>query len=142
MSSSVKQILAGKPGGLVSIDPEATLESAMRMMVEHNVGVLPVSDGKRLVGILSERDFLRRVLYRGVSLQATVRDVMTERIFTVQSSDSIERCMEMMTEQRVRHLPVVDAGRLVGVLSIRDVVRVTVEDQQSTIEQLESYIRA
>lgn len=142
MSSSVKQILAGKPSGLVSIDPDATLESAMRMMVERNIGVLPVSDGDRLVGILSERDFLRRVLYRGVSLEATVREVMTERIFTVQSSDSIEHCMELMTELRVRHLPVVDGGRLVGVLSIGDVVRVTVEDQQSMIEQLESYIRA
>lgn len=142
MSSSVKQILAGKPSGLVSIDPDATLESAMRMMVERNIGVLPVSDGDRLVGILSERDFLRRVLYRGVSLEATVREVMTERIFTVQSSDSIEHCMELMTELRVRHLPVVDGGRLVGVLSIGDVVRVTVEDQQSMIEHLESYIRA
>lgn len=142
MSSSVKQILAGKPSGLVSIDPDATLESAMRMMVERNIGVLPVSDGDRLVGILSERDFLRRVLYRGVSLEATVRQVMTERIFTVQSSDSIEHCMELMTELRVRHLPVVDGGRLVGVLSIGDVVRVTVEDQQSMIEHLESYIRA
>lgn len=142
MSSSVKQILAGKPSGLVSIDPDATLESAMRMMVERNIGVLPVSDGDRLVGILSERDFLRRVLYRGVSLEATVREVMTERIFTVQSSDSIEHCMELMTELRIRHLPVVDGGRLVGVLSIGDVVRVTVEDQQSMIEQLESYIRA
>jgi len=142
MSSSVKQILAGKPSGLVSIDPDATLESAMRMMVERNIGVLPVSEAGRLVGILSERDFLRRVLYRGVSLQSTVREVMTEKIFTVQSSDRIEHCMELMTELRVRHLPVVDGGRLVGVLSIGDVVRVTVEDQQNMIEQLESYIRA
>jgi CBS domain-containing protein len=142
MSSSVKQILAGKPSGLVSIDPDATLESAMRMMVERNIGVLPVSEAGQLVGILSERDFLRRVLYRGVSLQSTVREVMTEKIFTVQSSDRIEHCMELMTELRVRHLPVVDGGRLVGVLSIGDVVRVTVEDQQNMIEQLESYIRA
>ena len=142
MSSSVKQILAGKPSGLVSIDPDATLESAMRMMVERNIGVLPVSEAGRLVGILSERDFLRRVLYRGVSLQSTVREVMTEKIFTVQSSDGIEHCMELMTELRVRHLPVVDGGRLVGVLSIGDAVRVTVEDQQNVIEQLESYIRA
>ncbi|MBU3694155.1 MAG: CBS domain-containing protein [Rhodocyclaceae bacterium] len=142
MSSTVKQILAGKPSGLVSIDPEATLESAMRMMVERNIGVLPVSDGEKLVGIISERDFLRRVLYRGVSLQATVREIMTEKIVTVTSGDTIEHCMETMTELRVRHLPVVDGGKLTGVLSIGDAVRVTVEDQQSMIEQLESYIRA
>jgi CBS domain-containing protein len=142
MSSTVKQILAGKPSGLVSIDPDATLESAMRMMVERNIGVLPVSDGEKLVGIISERDFLRRVLYRGVSLQATVREVMTEKIVTVTSGDTIEHCMEMMTELRVRHLPVVDGGKLSGVLSIGDAVRVTVEDQKSMIEQLESYIRA
>ena len=142
MSSTVKQILAGKPSGLVSIDPDATLESAMRMMVERNIGVLPVSDGEKLVGIISERDFLRRVLYRGVSLQATVREIMTEKIVTVTSGDTIENCMEMMTELRVRHLPVVDGGKLSGVLSIGDAVRVTVEDQKSMIEQLESYIRA
>jgi CBS domain-containing protein len=142
MSSTVKQILAGKPSGLVSIDPDATLESAMRMMVERNIGVLPVSDGEKLVGIISERDFLRRVLYRGVSLQATVREIMTEKIVTVTSGDTIEHCMEMMTELRVRHLPVVDGGKLSGVLSIGDAVRVTVEDQKSMIEQLESYIRA
>jgi len=101
-----------------------------------------VSDGEKLVGIISERDFLRRVLYRGVSLQATVREVMTEKIVTVTSGDTIEHCMEMMTELRVRHLPVVDGGTLSGVLSIGDAVRVTVEDQKSMIEQLESYIRA
>ncbi len=142
MSSSVKQILAGKPSGLVSIAPDDTLDSALRMMVERNIGVLPVCEGEALVGILSERDFLRRVLYKGVSLQSEVRTVMTEKISTVNSSESIQRCMELMTELRVRHLPVVDGGRLIGILSIGDVVRVTVDDQKTMIEQLESYIRA
>ena len=142
MSSSVKQILAGKPSGLVSIAPDDTLDSALRMMVERNIGVLPVCEGEALVGILSERDFLRRVLYKGVSLQSEVRTVMTEKISTVNSSESIQRCMELMTELRVRHLPVVDAGKLIGILSIGDVVRVTVDDQKAMIEQLESYIRA
>ncbi len=142
MSSSVKQILAGKPSGLVSIAPDDTLDSALRMMVERNIGVLPVCEGDVLVGILSERDFLRRVLYKGVSLQSEVREVMTEKISTVTSAESIQRCMELMTELRVRHLPVVDAGKLIGILSIGDVVRVTVDDQKAMIEQLESYIRA
>lgn len=142
MSSSVKQILAGKPSGLVSIAPDDTLDSALRMMVERNIGVLPVCEGDALVGILSERDFLRRVLYKGVSLESEVREVMTEKISTVNSSESIQRCMELMTELRVRHLPVVDAGKLIGILSIGDVVRVTVDDQKAMIEQLESYIRA
>lgn len=142
MSSSVKQILAGKPSGLVSIAPDDTLDSALRMMVERNIGVLPVCSGEALVGIISERDFLRRVLYKGVSLQSEVREVMTEKISTVNSSESIQHCMELMTELRVRHLPVVDAGKLIGILSIGDVVRVTVDDQKAMIEQLESYIRA
>jgi len=142
MSSSVKQILAGKPSGLVSIAPDDTLDSALRMMVERNIGVLPVCEGDALVGILSERDFLRRVLYKGVSLESEVREVMTEKISTVTSAESIQRCMELMTELRVRHLPVVDAGKLIGILSIGDVVRVTVDDQKAMIEQLESYIRA
>jgi len=142
MSSTVKQILAGKPAGLVSVSPDDTLHLAMRTMVERNIGVLPVCEGDRLVGILSERDFLRRVLYKGVSLDQEVRSIMTEKITTVASGDSIERCMELMTELRVRHLPVVDGGRLTGVLSIGDVVRVSLDEQRATIEQLESYIRA
>lgn len=142
MSSSVKQILAGKPGGLVSVAPDETLEVAMRTMVERNIGVLPVCEGGQLVGILSERDFLRRVLYRGVPLNTPVSEVMTRKVSTVAPCESIESCMALMTDLRVRHLPVVDAGRLVGVLSIGDVVRVTVDDQKTVIEQLESYIRA
>jgi CBS domain-containing protein len=142
MSNSVKQILAGKPAGLISVAPDDTLQLAMRIMVERNIGVLPVCEGDRLVGILSERDFLRRVLFKGVSLDQAVRSVMTEKIVTVHSGDSIERCMELMTQLRVRHLPVVDGDRLTGVLSIGDVVRVSLDEQRAMIEQLESYIRA
>jgi CBS domain-containing protein len=142
MSNSVKQILAGKPAGLISVAPDDTLQLAMRVMVERNIGVLPVCEGDRLVGILSERDFLRRVLFKGVSLDQAVRSVMTEKIVTVHSGDSIERCMELMTQLRVRHLPVVDGDRLTGVLSIGDVVRVSLDEQRAMIEQLESYIRA
>jgi len=142
MSNSVKQILAGKPAGLVSVTPDDTLQLAMRTMVERNIGVLPVCEGDRLVGILSERDFLRRVLFKGVSLDQAVRSVMTEKITTVHSGESIERCMELMTQLRVRHLPVVDGDRLTGVLSIGDVVRVSLDEQRAMIEQLESYIRA
>lgn len=142
MSNTVKQILAGKPAGLVSVTPDDTLQLAMRTMVERNIGVLPVCEGDRLVGILSERDFLRRVLFKGVSLEQEVRSVMTDKITTVNSGESIERCMELMTELRVRHLPVVDGGRLTGVLSIGDVVRVSLDEQRAMIEQLESYIRA
>jgi len=142
MSSSVKQILAGKPSGLVSIAPDDTLDSALRMMVERNIGVLPVCEGDALVGILSERDFLRRVLYKGVSLESEVREVMTEKISTVTSAESIQRCMELMTELRVRHLPVVDGGKLTGVLSSGDVVRVSLDDQRAMIQALESYIHA
>jgi len=142
MSSSVKQILAGKPSGLVGIAPGDTLESALRIMVERNIGVLPVTEGEKLVGIISERDFLRRVLYKGIPLQTEVRAVMTEKISTVGSNESIQRCMELMTELRVRHLPVVDSGKLIGILSIGDVVRVSLDDQRAMIEHLESYIRA
>ena len=142
MSSSVRKILGSKPASLITIDPDATLESAMKLMVESRIGALPVVEGGQLIGIVTERDFVRRVVYKAIDLQTPVRAVMTSTLKTVQSSDSAQHCMETMAGMHIRHLPVVDGGRLTGVLSISDVMRATMEDQRTMIEQLESYIRA
>lgn len=143
MGASVKQILKGKSSGTLTIGPDQTAEAAMQVMVERSIGALPVVNGEKLIGIISERDFLRRVLAKGDSLDSVrVREIMTGEPRTVNSNDDIGHCMELMTGLRIRHLPVVDGGRLVGLLSIGDVVRATMEEQQATIEQLEMYIRS
>ncbi len=143
MSNNVKQILRGKSAEVLTIGPEGTAADAMAVMVERNIGALPVVESGRLLGIVSERDLLRRVMVKGAALGAVrVRDIMTSGVFTVEAGHDIGHCMELMTERRIRHLPVVEGDALVGLLSIGDVVRAMLQEQQATIEQLEMYIRS
>jgi CBS domain-containing protein len=139
--TTIRQILAGKPG-VYSIDPDATVLDALKRLEERNVGALLVMKGDRLVGIFSERDYARRMILHGRSSKETaVREVMTSQVFTISPDANAGECMVHMTDRHIRHLPVLDNGRVVGVISIGDVVRVVMDDLRFTIRQLESYIR-
>ncbi len=140
--TTIRQILAGKPD-VYSIDPEATVLDALKRLEEKNVGALIVMKGEKLVGIFSERDYARRMILHGRSSRETaVREVMTSQVFTIPPDATAGECMVHMTDRHIRHLPVLEGGRIVGVISIGDVVRVVIDDLRFTIRQLESYIRS
>lgn len=139
--TSIRQMLARKPD-VYSVDPEATVFDALRLMQQRNVGALLVMSGERLVGIFSERDYARRVALHGrASKDTPLSEVMTVEVFVISPDTSAGECMVHMTERHIRHLPVVEGGRVVGVISIGDVVRAVIEDLRFSIQQLESYIQ-
>jgi CBS domain-containing protein len=142
VSGKVSAILSHKKRSTVwSIGPNATVIEAIRLMDEKNVGALPVVDNGTLVGIVSERDYTRKVILKGRSSKETpVSEIMTKQLLTVNPSDSISECMRIMTEKRVRHLPVLEGANLVGILSIGDVVNWLISAQTATIDNLDRYI--
>jgi predicted transcriptional regulator len=141
MSGKVSSILAHKKSSTVwSIGPNAMVFDAIRLMDEKNVGALPVVDNKTLIGVVSERDYTRKVIVKGRSSKDTpVSDIMTKELLTVNPSHSIAECMRIMTEKRVRHLPVLEGTKLVGILSIGDVVNWLMSALKETIDNLERY---
>lgn len=140
---TVSQLLQGKGGGILSVAPEALVFDALKLMAEKNVGALLVMSGDTLLGILSERDYARKVILLGKSShEIAVRDIMSDKVVTVTPEQTVDGCMALMSGRRFRHLPVVDKGRVIGVLSIGDLVKAVIEDQQQTIQQLESYIHS
>ncbi|MBS0366051.1 MAG: CBS domain-containing protein [Proteobacteria bacterium] len=140
--TTVQQLLARKGSRVFSVTPEAAVLEAVRTMAEHHVGALLVMQDGQLAGIVSERDYARKVVLLGRSSRDTpVRDIMTTPVVTVAPADTVGVCMRLVTERRIRHLPVLEAGRVVGVISIGDLVKATIAEQQQQIEQLESYIR-
>ena len=140
--TTIRQILACKPD-IYAVDPDATVLDALRLLDEKNVGALLVMKGERLVGIFSERDYARRMVLHGRSSKETaVREVMTREVFTIPPDAQAGECMAHMTDRHIRHLPVLEGGKVVGVISIGDIVRVVMEDMRFTIRQLESYIRS
>ncbi len=140
--TSIRQILSRKPE-VFSVAPETTVFDALRLMEEKNVGALLVMKGERLVGIFSERDYARRMVLHGrASKDTPVREVMTPEVFVISPDVTSGECMVHMTERHVRHLPVVDGGRVVGVISIGDVVRAVIDDLRFAIHQLETYIQS
>jgi len=138
----VKHLLASKGTNIWSIDAAEPVLAAIRMMAEHHVGALPVLRDGRLAGIVSERDYARKVILLGrASSDTPVSQIMTAPAVTVGLEERVHRCMQLMTEKRFRHLPVVDAdGAMVGVISIGDLVSAVIEEQKETIEQLEKFI--
>ena len=142
MKSIVSAVLAHKKASTVwSIGPNAMVIDAIQLMGEKNVGALPVVDNSTLVGIVSERDYTRKVILKGRSSKETpVSDIMTAQLLTVTPSDSVTECMRIMTEKRVRHLPVLEGTNLVGILSIGDAVKWFISAQTATIDDLERYI--
>ena len=138
---TVRQLLEAKPPAIHAIRPEAPVLDAIRLMAEAHVGAVLVIDGPRLVGILSERDYARKVVLQGRSSSDTpVRDIMTANVLTTTSLDTSDRCMQMMTEHRIRHLPVVDGDDVVGIISIGDLVKAVIEDQRAELDSLQRYI--
>lgn len=138
---TVKQLLEAKSAEIVSIGPQAPVIDAIRLLAERGVGALLVMDGMRLVGILSERDYARKVVLQGRSSKDTaVGDIMTAQVQTVALGDSLDHCMQLVTDSRIRHLPVLEGEVVVGVLSIGDLVKAVIEAQRHDIDQLQRYI--
>jgi len=138
---SLRQLLESKGGEIWSVTSTSTVFDALRTMAEKNVGALLVIDEGRLVGILSERDYARKIALKGKSSKDTlVKEIMTEKVVYIRPDESIEECMALMTEKHFRHLPVIDNGALIGVISIGDVVRTVISEQKFIIAQLENYI--
>jgi CBS domain-containing protein len=137
----VKYLLAFKDKSIWSIEPEEPVLEAIQMMADKHIGALPVMRGEELIGIVSERDYARKVILMGRSSSDTpVWQIMSSPVTTVSPDDSVHRCMEIMTEKRIRHLPVVERGKMIGIISIGDLVKAVIEEQQQTIDQLERYI--
>lgn len=141
IDSPIELLLAGKGGDVWSISPGATVFEAIQLMAEKNVGALLVVENGKLVGILSERDYTRKVVLKGKSSRETpVRDIISANPVVVSPGDKVVDCMRLMTQKRVRHLPVLDGEKIVGVVSIGDLVNWTISTQSATIDQLQKYL--
>ena len=139
--ATVRELLAGKPAAGHAIAPDEPVLEAIQMMADRSIGAVLVMRGKELVGILSERDYARKVILRGRSSAETlVWEIMSAPVTTISCDDSVNTCMMLMTEKRIRHLPVVSDGEVVGVLSIGDLVKSVIEAQEQEIAQLQRYI--
>ena len=139
--ATVASLLREKGCDLWHTTPDQTVFEALRLMAEKNVGALLVLEGRRPVGIFSERDYARKLVLKGKFSQETqVREVMTEKLITVRPDETIEQCMTLMTDRHIRHLPVMDGDELLGIISIGDVVRSVISEQKFTISLLENYI--
>jgi CBS domain-containing protein len=137
----IQFLLATKSKSIWSIGPNEPVLHAIRLMSDKQIGALPVMDGEQLLGIVSERDYARKVILMGRSSAETpVSQIMTTPVLTISPDDTVHRCMELMTEKRIRHLPVVEKNKVVGMISIGDLVKAVIEEQQQTIVQLERYI--
>lgn len=141
IAGSVSVILAQKGSAVWSIAPSSTVFEAIHLMADKNVGALPVVENDRLIGIISERDYTRKVVLKGkLSKDTMVEEIMTKDPLTAHPGDSIAECMEVMTENRIRHLPVTEGDKIVGLVSLGDLVRRIISAQSATIHTLQSYI--
>ena len=138
---TVKQLLDDKGHDIWSIAPVETVFNAIKMMSEKKVGALAVMVGNALVGIISERDYARKVILEGKSSHHTlVREIMTTRVIYARADQAVDECMALMTEKRIRHLPIFEGEQMIGMISIGDLVKTIIAEQQFVIEQLEQYI--
>jgi len=137
----VRQLLEAKAPEVYAIGPDAPVIEAVRLMAEKGIGAVVVMHAGQLVGIVSERDYARKVVLQGRSSGDTpVRDIMTGKVVTVRLDDTVEHCMQLVTDRRIRHLPVLDRDAVLGVVSIGDLVKAQIEEQQLEIDQLQRYI--
>lgn len=139
--ATVRDMIRKKGGEVFGVGPDATVYEALQAMAKHNSGALLVLEGEKMVGILSERDCVRKVELQGKGVKETkVRDIMTSNVISVQCNQSVEECEALMMEKGIRHLPVYDGEKLAGFLSVRDVLAAVIEMQQMMLSQLERYI--
>ncbi len=139
--TTVRTILEVKGSTVYTISPGAAVIDALRLLEEHNIGILVVREGDAVVGLFSERDYARKIVLQGRTAHTTnVSDVMTRNVVSVSPDASIDHCMDLMTGHRFRHLPVLENGRLVGLISIGDVVKRLIAEREQTIQHLTSYI--
>jgi CBS domain-containing protein len=137
----VGSVLARKSSAVWSIAPNLTVFEAIQLMADKNVGALPVLDNGQLIGMISERDYTRKVSLKGKSSKQTpVREIMTQEVVTIKMADSINECMRVMTDCRIRHLPVMEGEKIVGLVSLGDLVKWVISAQAATIEALQKYI--
>ncbi|MGQ4584319.1 CBS domain-containing protein [Lysobacter sp. F60174L2] len=138
---SVRHLLEAKAPEVFAIGPDAPVIEAIRLMAEKHIGALLVIEGGRLAGIVSERDYARKIVLQGRSSASTpVREIMTTEVISVGLDDTADHCMQLVTNKRIRHLPVVASGEVLGVVSIGDLVKAVIEDQQVELDQLQRYI--
>jgi len=138
---TVRQLLEAKVSEIYAIEPDAPVIEAIRLMADKQIGALLVMDGAQLLGIVSERDYARKIVLQGRSSANTpVRTIMTADLITVRLDDTAEHCMQVVTNRRIRHLPVLQGGVVIGVVSIGDLVKAVIEDQQVELDQLQRYI--
>jgi CBS domain-containing protein len=139
---SVRDILQEKGFDVYSIGPDSSVYQALQLMAEKNVGALMVMSGDKALGLISERDYARKIVLKGrLSRDVAVREIMTPEIVAIGPDEDVERCMNLMTNKRVRHLPVFENRRLIGLISIGDIVKAIIEHKEETIQQLEKYIK-
>jgi CBS domain-containing protein len=138
---NVRELLDQKGSAVFSVQPDITVFATLQLMADKEIGAVLVFEGDRLVGMFSERDYARQVILKGKASKDTlVREVMTSRVTYVRPEQTVDDCMALMTDKRVRHLPVLDQGRVVGLVSIGDIVKAVISEKQFIIEQLENYI--
>ena len=137
----IREILTHKGSNVWSVTPESTVLEAIQMMADKNVGALLVTKEGRLLGVLSERDYTRKIVLKGRSSKDTpVRDILSGHVVSASPDHTVDECLRLMTEHRIRHLPVMDGAKILGVISIGDLVNCIISAQSSTIQQLETYI--
>ena len=140
-TSTIGEILNFKGKQVWTVPPDTTVYNALVLMAEKNIGALCVTEGERLIGIVSERDYTRKIVLRGKSSRTSlVREIISGHIISVSPESTVEECLHLMTDNRVRHLPVMENGKLAGLVSIGDLVNYIITTQRSTIEQLQTYI--
>ena len=143
LTDTVRAVLDHKGIGVCAVSPETPVYEALEIMADKDIGALLVMEDADLCGVFSERDYARKVILQGKSSHdITVRDIMTGKVITVGPEQTVEDCMALMTGKRIRHLPVIEGGRLAGLLSIGDLVKEVIAEQEATIKQLESYIHS
>lgn len=139
--ASVRQLLSSKGDEIFTIGPNASVFQALEMLASKNIGAMPVMEDGKLVGIFSERDYARKVILAGKnSTDTKIKDLMTAKVFCVSPSDSVDGCMLLMRDKHIRHLPVLDEGKLMGILTMRDIVNVLIKEKENTIKDLQTYI--
>lgn len=138
---TVNNIIQNNLKSIFSVSPDTSVLDALQVMMDKNISALLVMDGSNLKGIFTERDYARKIILVGKSSKDTkIKEVMTQKLITIELGTSIDRCMQIMTERRIRHLPIIENGLVIGIISIGDLVKFVIEDQQQTIEQLQNYI--